>query len=1116
MRRFIDFFLERSLFVNLLSIVLLLTGGWIVFSMNRAAFPNIDFDIVVVSTIWPGSSSQDVEKLITKPIEESIKEVDGIKEYRSSSIDNRSSITITLDPDVKDTQKVVNDIRSAVDRTQDLPVDSEDPIIKEITTARQPIVQWNIINHKKKDGSYVASYKELRDTADALENRFLGLKGVARVARRGWQDAEIFVDLDPLRMRQYSVGSNDVVRAIRNRNVSLPGGDIILDKKETIVRTVEEFDTAKEISKVPVRANEVGASVKIKDIAHVYEDFKEADYLESTENSPTIALTVVKRKSADIIKVVDQTREIVKDFQSSLKPGLEIKAINDLSYFVRRRLGVLLSNGLIGLCIVIAVLFLFLDWRTALMVALGIPISFAVAFLAMSHTGVNLNLISMFGLIIVLGIVVDDAIIVSENFYSHIERGEPPLKAASRGSSEVFAPVLATIVTTIAAFGPLLFMSGIFGKFVFTIPYVVILCVVASLFECFIILPSHLYDMNRSFKKKAAMNKSKKSNAEKGKTWFYILRTRYYEPALHFALERKALCIGAFCLCFLFVVALQALFGKFKLFPSAVDAIYVKLEAPPGLRKEELQRYIYAIGKSAAKLPASELDNFIGRAGIQSKDGNDPFTKRGSNYGMVLIYLNPEVDRDFNVEVIIHWLRQKNAWLLKEAKKEDKLEKGKLKRELKEFLTVIKKNEGKATDGKKDTELKGGLISLEFEKLSGGPPVGKPIAIEVLGEDFDTMRKISGHYKKVLGSIPGVKDINDSFLPGKDEIRVKVNENLAAQAKVSVLDVARAITTGFEGNVATSIRRPTEEVDVRVRFGEEHRRSLTALKEVRLTNPQGNLIPVASLTSFEKGKSLTAINHLNGRRLISITANLKEGTPVGSVIAEVNKRSKDMPLRYPQYTIQYSGENKDTDESLGTLLRSFIVAILVIFMILASLFRSLLQPFAVLSALPFALIGVILVFFMHGQPFSFMALMGLIGLAGVVVNDSIVLVDFANKLKRKNPKLSNKEITLQAASSRLRPVLLTSFTTVGGLLPTAYGLGGYDPFLVPMALSFAWGLLFSTVLILGLVPIIYNYILDFGDWYENSGGWTALLAKLKDLPRLNLREDILHQRLPKR
>ena len=559
---------------------------------------------------------------------------------------------------------------------------------------------------------------------------------------------------------------------------------------------------------------------------------------------------------------------------------------------------------------------------------------------------------------------------------------------------------------------------------------------------------------------------------------------------------------------FIFTMALQILFGRFKLFPAAIDSIYVKLEAPAGLRKEELQRYINAVGKNVARLPGAELDSFIGRAGIQSKNGNDPFTKRGSNYGMLTIYLKPEVDRDFSADAIIHWLRQENSWLLKEREQSVKLrENPELKRELKKLALAIRKK--KTLSHPKEEELKGNLVRLEFEKLQGGPPVGKPIAIEILGENFGTMQKISAQYKKILNNIPGVKDINDSFLPGKNEIRVKVNENLAAQAGVSVLEVATAVTTGFEGSIATSIRRPTEEVDIRVRFAEKHRRSLEALKQVSLTNAQGNLIPVARLASFEKGESLTAINHRDGRRLISITANLEEGVSVGAVTKEVSEKSKNIPLAYPQYTIQYSGENKDTDESLGTLQRSFMVALLIIFMILASLFRSLLQPFVVLSALPFALIGVVLAFFLHGEPFSFMALMGLIGLAGVVVNDSIILVDFANKIKEENPKLPNKKIALEAGSARLRPVLLTTFTTVGGLLPTAYGLGGYDPFLVPMALSFAWGLFFSTVLILGMVPIIYNSVLDFNDWRENSGSFAALFEKLRDLPKMNLRRELL-------
>ena len=628
MRNLIDYFLQRSLFVNLLTIAIIITGISTIYNTNREAFPNVDYDIVFVTTIWPGASPQDVEKLVTKKLEDAIQGVDGIKEYRSSSIESRSSIFVIIDPDTEDTQTVIDDIRNSVDNVDELPQDAEDPLVREVTTSRLPVIEWSIIRPKAKDGSYTMSYKKLRQFAKALENRFLQIDGVARVARRGWQNTEIFVDMNPNLMRQYQVGSNDVVQALKKRNISLPGGDIKLQKRETIVRTIGEFNTSQEVGQTPIRANDIGSLLRVKDIAYVYEDFKEPDYLETTRNSQSIGLTVVKRESADIIEVVEQTKVIAKEFEESYaSEGLKLAAANDFSYFVKRRLGVLLSNGAIGLVLVLGVLYFFISFRTALMVAIGIPISFGIAFIIMSYSGESLNLLSMFGLVIALGIIVDDAIIVSENFSRHREMGKSAKQAALDGSAEVVTPVLATIVTSVAAFGPMLIMSGIFGKFVSSIPFVVILCLLASLFESFIILPSHLYDANRNVSpEKLAKNVDERKGFSK-------FRHKIYEPILTFSLNHRILMLSGLLALFVLSLILQVWLGSFKLFPAGIDQIYIRLEAITGTNKEEMDRFVQAIGAEVAKIPDSELESFIGRAGIQSQNDLDPATQRGEHVG---------------------------------------------------------------------------------------------------------------------------------------------------------------------------------------------------------------------------------------------------------------------------------------------------------------------------------------------------------------------------------------------------------------------------------------------------------------------------------------------------
>lgn len=1079
---FVEYFLSKSLFVNLLTFLILLVGGFTAANMNREAFPNINFDIVSVTAIYIGAAPADVEKLVTKPLEDAIKEVDGIKEFRSASLENRSGIVITIDPNVKNTQKVVDDIKSAIDRVQDLPDDVEDPLVTEITTARQPVIEVHLTSTLK-DGKPLLNPKELRDQAKILEDKLKDLPSVARITKRGWRDREMKVDLLPDRMNALSISSTQVVNSLRLRNINFPGGNISERSKEIIVRTVGEFDTVEEIENVFVRTNDAGRSVRIKDIARVSEGFEDSDYLDKSNGLSAIALTIIKREKSDAINVVDESKKVVKEFIAGTNGKVEYAFVNDLSKYIRRRLGVLTSNAMSGLVLVTASLFVFLGWRMALMTALGIPISIAMTFIAMSYFGMTLNLISMMGLIIVVGILVDDAIIICENVYRHLEMGEEPFEAALRGTSEVLAPVLATVTTTIAAFGPMLFMTGIFGKFIGSIPMVVILSLSSSLFEAFFMLPSHLYDISKTT--------SLKGEIKDESHWFTNFKNNVYLPLLSFALRRKLIMSSILIGLFVFSLVLQGMFGKFKLFPGAVETFQIRVTAETGLTLEETDRYIQAVENVLKTLPKEELENYISRVGIIQKDPNDPFTKRGKNYAQIMVYLTPEETRDRSTEKIIEYVRHNTKFMLNDKSLlllEEKISKENLGKKVDIFETVPIPNQFQYLTGK--------LVNLEFEKLAGGPPVGKPVAIEIKGDDFNTLQKIGADYRNVLNQIPGVVDIGDDFNEGKDEIRVSVDETLASFAGVSVQSVSLAINTALQGAVSTKIKRADEEVDVRVRFPEEYRTSLTHLNKVYVNNLAGNMIPVSRLTNFDRSPGRASINHLDGKRLLTVTANIDETvTTSRKVNSDAKVLGEKIIKNYPGYTVRFSGENKDTEESMASLGRAFGVGLIIIYMILASLFKSLTQPFIVMSAIPFAVIGVIFAFLLHGQPLSFLSFLGIIGLAGVVVNDSIVLVDCANQLKMENPNIKTYDLLMETGSIRLRAVILTTVTTVLGLLPTAYGIGGRDPFLVPMALAFGWGLAFATFITLIMVPVFYLTTYDFLHFLEAK--WKKYINRKK-------------------
>jgi multidrug efflux pump subunit AcrB len=1080
MRAVIEYFLDKSIFLNLLSALILGVGAFKSLTMNREAFPNINFDIVTVTTIYPGASASEVEKLVTKPIEDTLKSVDGIKEIRSGSIENRSGIIITIDPNTKNTQKVVDDIKSAVDRTEDLPDDAKKPLVQEITSGRTPVIEVNI-GVKLNNGKPMVTEKELHKKAKQLEEMLLDIPEVGRVAKKGYRDTEMQVELNPDMLDILDLSPQIIINALKVKNISFPGGNSIWGGKEIAIRTVGEFDSPEEIGDTYVRSNDAGRGIMLKDTAIIREGFADKQYIEKVNGLYSIGLVIIKKEKGDAINLVKKVKEVTNKFEEANKETLTFSYVNDISKFIERRLNVLVSNGLQGFVLVVASLFFFLGWRISLMVALGLPLVVGMTMIALDWMGFTLNLISMMGLIIVIGMLVDDAIVISENIFRYIEEGMEVKEACIRGTTEVVAPVTATITTTCAAFGPMLFVTGIFGKFVFSIPAVVIISLASSLFEGIFILPSHVYDITKNVK-----HKVKGPDEEAG--WYLRLRDGFYRPILEWCLNHAKTTILIFNICFFLTIALAVKFGRFKLFPGGVEIFMVKITAPVGLTLEQTERFAQVVEKELSQFPKEEVENYVTRIGITQKDANDPFTKRGKNFGMLMVYLTPDAQRKRTTDEIINDLRNKTLWMLSEEslkalqEREKVLAKGKIGKEAE--MTSIP-NTFNIPEEYKD--LKGQLTVLDYEKIQGGPPVGKPIAIEILGDDFDTLRKIGEEFKTLMAKVPGVIDIGDDYYEGKDEIRISINEKLAAQAGVSAQQIAIAINSAYQGAVATTIKRADEEVDVRVRYPESYRNSIDSLSKIYVTNMQGYHIPISKLITYTKGPGFAAINHLDGKRLLTATANVDDTTtdPRKANLA-IKNLAGNLIDKYPGYRVRYGGENKDTEESMASLGRAFIVAFIIIFMILASLFKSFVQPLIVVSAIPFSFMGVSIAFITHGHYFSFLSFIGIIGLSGIVVNDSIVLVDFANQIKAHNPKIPTFDLLMQTGTMRLRPVLLTTITTVLGILPTAYGIGGADPFLMPMALAIGWGLAFATALTLIFVPVQYKLVYDFRSWFAKK------------------------------
>ncbi len=1019
------FSVNQSLFVNLVSVVILIIGLMVVLGINREIFPNVAFDMVSVTTVYPGANPLDVEKLVSTPIEKELREVDGVKEIKSSSSDGVSYILIKIDPDESNKQKVIRDIQTAVDRVKDLPKDIyEDPVVMEFTSKQYPIIEVSL--------SGDMSEHELQKYADALADRLEDIKGVAKINKSGYRDREIQVCVDPDRMLEYYVSIDEIEQALATRNISVPAGEINTETMEYSVRTTGEFTTAAEIEDVIIRANDAGNWLKIKDIAEVMDTFKDEDIIYKTLATRSINLIVLKKESGDALSIVDNIKKECDPFLKSAPDTLKISYVNDYSYFARRRLNVLKNNGWISLIIVMCILLVFLQRRVALVTLVGIPIAFFTTFIVMEIMGITINMISMFGLIIVLGMLVDDGIIVAENAYRYMEEGMPPRQAAVKGAEEVMGAVSTAVFTTIVAFSPLLFMSGIMGKFMRDLPAVLIVALLASLGEALIILPSHLAD----FVKIKVDASGKPVGASKDMPWFkgFIV---FYTRILNAAIRRKykvlAGLIGTLILCgFIGGVVL-----KFILFPSAgINYLFIRGEAPVGTPLEKTNELIAPVEKIVSELPKEELDTFVTSVGQTQDDRHDPFGGRGSNLVQITVYLVPEQDRKRSAEEITEELREKT----------------------------------------KDIK---GFTELRFDKPQSGPPVGKAVEAKIRGENFEVLDTIAGEYMDYLKTIDGATDITWDHKPGKEEIRVEVDRNKATLAGLTVQRIAKTIRAVFEGTIATEIKpvKAEEETDVTVMFPEEDVDDMSVFEEIFVSNDVGNLIPLNKVATIKKVSGTTTIHHLDGKRVVTASSNVDTNKVTSlKVNRMLEKKFKDIAERHLGYSVKYGGEQEETMDSLISLAKAFFFAFLVIYLILSSFFKSIIQPLVVMLAIPFGIIGVVFAFLVHGVPLSFLALLGIVGLSGIVVNDSIVLMDFINKLRASG--VSRHDSIVKAGQMRIRPVILTTITTVGGLSTVAYGIGGKDPFLVPMALSICWGLVFATALTLVVIPCIYSIIDD--------------------------------------
>ncbi|MCB1139488.1 MAG: efflux RND transporter permease subunit [Leptospiraceae bacterium] len=1051
MIRIIHFFVRQRLFINLLVVMILLAGTRTILNMNREAFPNVNFDRVSITTLYPGASPDEIEQLVSIPIEKELRSISGLDKVNSYNLENISVFVIEIDPDASDKKKIVDDIKDAVDATvDDLPANSELPIVEEITFDTQPVMDVALFGG---DGD-LEDYRKLRQTAQHLEDYLYDIDGVAEVELYGYRDREYLVEVQPEALRRDRIGFNKVIQAIANRNLNLPGGVIRKGPNEFLLRTKEQYRNASEIEQTVVQANIGGGALRIRDLATVIDTYEEPDLLERFDAEPAIIMKVWKKKEADMLVLADKLKGDLENYRNvHLPEGVQIEFFNDQSRFVRTRLSSLLVNGGIGFALLAITLILILGFRMSFIVGMSIPVAFMVAFMGMSVVGITLNVVSMFALVMVLGMIVDFSIVVAENGFRYMEEGMDRIEAVETGTAEVFWPVTTTLLCITAAFFPLLYMTGIVGKFVWSIPMVIILCLCASWLAAMFILPSHLETFARVKDADRLETASNPGDSDSdvydrsGSGGFFGAITEAYARFLDLCLRRRYVAVASLVGVFIFSLFLAGAFLGFVFFPGGGgEGILVRTRMPQGTNLETNLQALKPLEQLAKlTLPPEELESMQTRVGVELANPTDPAPSEATHRGTLILNLTPVGERETDAGQMLAALRKASE----KARKE-----GQIPQELK----------------------------LDFRVQEGGPPVGMPVNVEIRGNDIEKLREIADEYMAFLRTINGVFDVSTDLEPGKMEYRFDVNEVQAARSDLNVASIATTIRAAFDGAIATTVNEGEDEIEVRVRFPDRARRGEENLRDVFVSNNNGGLVPLSRVTDWgEPTPGYSMINRLNFRRVGKVQANVdKDIITSAQVNQKLIEKFQDIESRYPGYTINYGGEEEDRNESLGNLAVLFGFAMFAIYMILASFFRSLILPVVVMSAIPFGLVGVILALLAHGEPLSFMSLLGVVSLAGVVVSNTLVLVQFI--INRRKEESDLHTAIVRAGAMRFRPVLLTSLTTVLGLIPTVYGIGGEDAFVAPLALSFGYGLIFATFITLVLVPCLYLIAEDFKNW----------------------------------
>jgi len=1064
----IKWFTENGVAANLLAGIIIVTGLFVASTIKLELFPELDLGIVSVAVPYPGAAPEEVESGIVELIEDRIQDIDGIKRITSTAGEGYGSLIIEVERGY-DATEVRDKVKVRIDAITNFPEEAEEPNVEELLI-RNEVISLAIFGD--------TDVRILKDVAEYVRDELNTRESISQVFIKGIADYEISINVSEQSLRRYGLTFTDVVQAVRRASVDIPGGTIKSRGGEILLRTTGKAYTGSEFAAMPVRTLPDGGVLTIADVAQVNDGFVD-DKLETEFNGErAVLLNIYAVGDESALDVSERVQAFAKEIRTQLPAGIEVEPFRDFTYYLKGRLQMLIENGIYGLLLVFLILALFLRPSLAFFVMLGIPISFLGAMLFLPGLGISINLASLFGFILVLGIVVDDAIIVGESIFTQFQKhGGPGVAASVEGAHRVAIPVTFAVLTTIVAFIPVLTIPGFIGKFFYPIPVVVIATLIWSLIESKLILPYHLTlcNVGAGDRDKIGWLRRQQRKIADGLERFIELR---YRPVLNFAMAHRYSTVAVFI--GLLMVTMAAIGGKhigFVFFPKVPsDYIVARLAMPEGTPVE--------LTEAAIEKMQAGLDKLVEET--KTKGFGNPFQNVVITIGSQPFAGGPSPGQDARVspsqaEIAVELI-----------KREDLADGGNIEQLSSPYLA----DRWRALIGPI-----AGVKQLSFTANAAGQG-GDPVNIQLSGRDFDTLQAASMEIRNKLATYEGLYDIRDNFSSGKREIQLKLKPTALALG-LRQDDLGSQVRAAFYGVEAQRIQRGRDDIKVMVRYPRNERESVEDLEELRIRTPDGSEVPFNEVAEVAITDGFSTITRVDRRRVLNITSdadksvadleliksdlstpNLKDGRP-GKIQRWLRERSGkhnglgaiDRILEdYPGISWSFEGEAREQADIFASLGRMTLIALFIIYALLAVPLKSYLQPIIIMIVIPFGLIGAVGGHIILGQSLSILSILGFVALAGVVVNDSLVLVDFINQERKRGVPL--REAIIESGTARFRPIILTSLTTFAGLLPLLFETSLQAQFLIPMATSLSFGVLFATAMTLFLVPAFYGILED--------------------------------------